>query len=181
MRIRDEITDREYQNAELKQFVNISIKHRRALLVMATGTGKTRVAISLVELLMRNSWVKNVLFLADRTALVKQAYKNFTKLLPGTFCVLSDDNKPDLTARVMFSTYQTMINYIDRDTKDFSVGRFDLIIVDEAHRSIFGKYGDIFDYFDSLLVGLTATPRSEVDRSTYQLFEQEQGRTQFRL
>ena len=85
---------------------------------------------------------------------------------------MSDDNKPDLTARVMFSTYQTMINYIDRDTKDFSVGRFDLIIVDEAHRSIFGKYGDIFDYFDSLLVGLTATPRSEVDRSTYQLFEQ---------
>ncbi|RHR37524.1 DUF4145 domain-containing protein [Parabacteroides sp. AF18-52] len=180
LRIRDEITDREYQKRGIKAVCEyFNKKHRRALLVMATGTGKTRVAISLVELLMRNNWVKNVLFLADRTALVKQAYKNFTKLLPGTYCVLSDDNKPDLAARVMFSTYQTMINYIDRDTKDFSVGRFDLIIVDEAHRSIFGKYGDIFDYFDSLLVGLTATPRSEVDRSTYQLFEQEQGEPNF--
>lgn len=142
LRIRDEITDREYQKRGIKAVCEyFNKKHRRALLVMATGTGKTRVAISLVELLMRNNWVKNVLFLADRTVLVKQAYKNFTKLLPGTYCVLSDDNKPDLAARVMFSTYQTMINYIDRDTKDFSVGRFDLIIVDEAHRSILENMG----------------------------------------
>lgn len=180
-RIRDEITDREYQKRGIKAVCeHFNAKHRRALLVMATGTGKTRVSISLVELLMRNNWVKNVLFLADRTALVRQAHKNFVKLLPSaTYCVLSEDSKPDLNARIMFSTYQTMINYIDCDAKDFSVGRFDLIIVDEAHRSVFGKFGDIFDYFDSLLVGLTATPRSEVDRSTYQLFELEQGDPNF--
>ncbi len=152
-------------------------KHRRALLVMATGTGKTRVAISLVELLMRNNWIKNVLFLADRTALVNQAKKSFVKLLTQVpACVLSDnDSEKDFNARVMLSTYQTMINYIDKDTKDFTIGRFDLIIIDEAHRSIFGKYTAIFEYFDALLVGLTATPRSEVDRSTYELFEMEQG------
>lgn len=147
---------------------------------MATGTGKTRVAISLVELLKRNNWIKNVLFLADRTELVNQAHKNFTRLLPAeTTCVLSDKlesiKKKDLNARIMFSTYHTMINYIDSDTKDFSIGRFDLIIVDEAHRSIFGRFGAIFDYFDSLLIGLTATPREDIDRSTYQVFEMEQG------
>ena len=150
--------------------------HRRALIVMATGTGKTRVAISLVEVLKRNEWVKNVLFLADRTSLVKQAQKNFHKLLPHeTNCILSDTREPDLTARMMFSTYQTMINHVDTDDKTFTIGRFDLIIIDEAHRSIFGKYGAIFNYFDSMLLGLTATPRDEVDRSTYDIFQLEQG------
>ncbi|MCC8146297.1 MAG: DEAD/DEAH box helicase family protein [Bacteroidales bacterium] len=145
---------------------------------MATGTGKTRVAISLVELLMRNNWIKNVLFLADRTALVSQAHKNFTNLLPAvTTCILSDksDKDKDLNARIMFSTYHTMINHIDSDTKSLSTGRFDLIIVDEAHRSIFGRFRAIFDYFDSLLIGLTATPREDIDRSTYEVFEVEQG------
>ena len=145
--------------------------HRRTLLVMATGTGKTRVSISLVDVLARNGWVKNVLFLADRTALVKQAAKNYTKLLSSfPSCILSEEKEPDMSARIMFSTYQTMINYIDRDEKGFSVGRFDLIIIDEAHRSVFGKYTAIFDYFDSLLVGLTATPRNEVERNTFDLF-----------
>ncbi|HHU27267.1 MAG TPA: DEAD/DEAH box helicase family protein, partial [Bacteroidales bacterium] len=155
--------------------------HRRGLLVMATGTGKTRVSISLVDVLMRNNWVKNVLFLADRTALVKQAMRNFTKLLPHvTTSALSDKTrKPDKNARVLFSTYQTMINFIDADTKEFSVGRFDLIIIDEAHRSIFGKYMSIFNYFDAFLIGLTATPRDEVDRSTYQTFYLEQGEPNF--
>ena len=143
---------------------------------MATGTGKTRVAISLVDVLKRNDWVKNVLFLADRTSLVKQAHKNFVKLLPNeTTCVLNEGGDRDLNARITFSTYQTMINFIDTDDKPFSVGRFDLIIIDEAHRSIFGKYGAIFNYFDSMLIGLTATPRDEVDKSTYDIFEMEQG------
>lgn len=143
---------------------------------MATGTGKTRVAISLVDVLTRNGWVKNVLFLADRIPLVSQAHKNFVKLLPHmTTSILSEDKDPDTNARITFSTYQTMINYIDTDEKAFSVGRFDLIIIDEAHRSIFGKYSAIFNYFDSLLVGLTATPRDEVDRSTYETFQMEQG------
>ncbi len=181
--IKDNITNRGYQKQAITAVCeHFNKKHRKALLVMATGTGKTRVSISLVELLKRNNWIKNVLFLADRTALVSQAHKNFTKLLPQeTTCVLSDTSKKDrdMNARIMFSTYHTMVNYIDADAKDFSVGRFDLIIVDEAHRSIFGRFGSIFDYFDSLLVGLTATPREEIDRSTYEVFDAEQGEPNF--
>lgn len=173
MRIDDNITNREYQKRAIRSICDrFNANHRSTLLVMATGTGKTRVAISLVDVLMRNNWVKNVLFLADRTALVKQAAKNFAKLLPSTTtCILSENNDPDMSARVMFCTYQTMINYIDSDVKEFSIGRFDLVIIDEAHRSIFGKYYSIIDYFDSLLVGLTATPRDEVDRNTFDLFK----------
>lgn len=178
-KVKDTITDRDYQKTAIKAVCeHLNKMHRRALLVMATGTGKTRVAISLVDVLMRNNWVKNVLFLADRTSLVRQAHKNFVKLLPNTTtCVLSEtDNKDkDVNARIMFSTYQTMINYIDTDTKEFSVGRFDLVIIDEAHRSVFGKFGAIFNYFDSMLLGLTATPREDVDKSTYELLELEDG------
>ena len=175
--VKDHITDRAYQKMAIKAVCeHLNKKHRKALLVMATGTGKTRVSISLVDVLMRNGWVKNVLFLADRISLVNQAHKNFVKLLPSTTtCVLSDDGERDMNARITFSTYQTMINYIDTDEKPFSVGRFDLIIIDEAHRSIFGKYGAIFNYFDAMLVGLTATPRDEVEKSTYDIFEMEQG------
>lgn len=175
--VKDSITDRHYQKMAIKSVCeHFNKKHRRGLLVMATGTGKTRVAISLVDVLTRNGWVKNVLFLADRIPLVNQAHKNFAKLLPHmTTSILSEDKDPDTNARITFSTYQTMINYIDTDEKAFSVGRFDLVIIDEAHRSIFGKYSAIFNYFDSLLVGLTATPREEVDRSTYETFQMEQG------
>lgn len=176
--VRDHITDRYYQKMAIKAVCeHYNSKHRKGLLVMATGTGKTRVSISFVDVLMRNKWVKNVLFLADRTSLVSQAHKNFVKLLPNaTTCVLNDNNTDkDYNARIIFSTYQTMINFIDTEDKTFSVGRFDLIIIDEAHRSIFGKYGAIFNYFDSLMLGLTATPRDEVDKSTYDIFEMEQG------
>lgn len=190
--INDSITNRHYQKMAIRAICeHFNKMHRKGLLVMATGTGKTRVSISLVDVLMRNGWVKNVLFLADRTSLVSQAHKNFVKLLPNTTtCVLSDNKdsnnkgngsrkvgkvEKDLNARIIFSTYQTMINNIDTDTKPFSVGRFDLIIIDEAHRSIFGKYGAIFDYFDSMMIGLTATPREQIDRSTYEIFEMEQG------
>ena len=176
--VKDNITDRPYQKMAIKAVCeHYNSKHRKGLLVMATGTGKTRVAISFVDVLQRNGWVKNVLFLADRISLVSQAHKNFVKLLPNaTTCVLSDGNSDrDTNARIIFSTYQTMINYIDTEDKPFSVGRFDLIIIDEAHRSIFGKYGAIFNYFDALMLGLTATPRDEVDKSTYDIFEMEQG------
>ena len=178
LKIKDSITDRAYQKTAIKKVCeHLNAMHRRALLVMATGTGKTRVAISLVDVLMRNGWVKNVLFLADRTMLVNQAHKSFVKLLPNcTTCVLSDNSSDrDPNARLMFSTYQTMINYIDTEAKEFSVGKFDLVIIDEAHRSVFGKYGAIFKYFDSFLVGLTATPRHEIERSTYDLLELEDG------
>ena len=170
--IRDEITNRNYQKMAIRSICDhLNLMHRRGLIVMATGTGKTRVAISLCEVLLRNKWVKNILFLADRTALVHQACENFTELLPDyTTCILTGARNEEKGARLMFSTYQTMINYIDAEDKEFSVGRFDLIILDEAHRSIFGKYTAIFDYFDSFLVGLTATPRDEVERSTFELF-----------
>lgn len=176
--VKEYITDREYQKRAIHSICDHFNKmYRRGLLVMATGSGKTRVAISLCDVLLRNKWAKNILFLADRTALVSQAQKNFAKLLPEqTTSILNDhknrgkDGRPDMDARITFSTYQTMIGYIDADKKDFSVGRFDLIIIDEAHRSVFGKYTAILDYFDALMVGLTATPREDVDRSTYELF-----------
>ena len=182
--VKDSITDRHYQKMAIKAVCeHYNKKHRKALLVMATGTGKTRVSISLVDVLMRNDWVKNVLFLADRTSLVSQAHKNYVKLLPNaTTCVLNDkdnEKKKDINARIVFSTYQTMINYIDTDEKLYSVGHFDLIIIDEAHRSIFGKYGAVFNYFDAMLVGLTATPREDVDRSTYEIFQMEEGEPNF--
>lgn len=171
--VKDYITDREYQKRAIHSICDHFNKmHRRGLLVMATGSGKTRVAISLCDVLIRNKWAKNILFLADRTALVSQAQKNFAKLLPDqTTSILNDPKDRNVNARITFSTYQTMIGYLDADKKNFSIGRFDLIIIDEAHRSVFGKYTAILDYFDALMVGLTATPRDDVDRSTYELFE----------
>lgn len=175
--ISDEITGRPYQKIAITKICEwFNSKHRRGLLVMATGTGKTRVAISLVDILARNKKIKNVLFLADRTALVNQAKRNFARLLPNmSICELSSSEEKDYTARLMFCTYQTMINYIDAEDKRFSTGRFDLIIIDEAHRSIFNRYGSIFKYLDSLLVGLTATPKEEVDANTFHIFGCEAG------
>ena len=175
--IKEEITDRPYRQTAIKRIVEwFNAKHRRGLLVLATGTGKTRVSISLCDILMRNDWVKTVLFLADRTALVGQAHSAYEALLPSvSMSVLSEEKAPDMQARILFSTYQTMINYLDREDKAFSVGRFDLIIIDEAHRSVFGRYGAVFNYFDSLLIGLTATPRDEIDRNTYDLLQLDNG------
>lgn len=154
---------------------------RKSLLVMATGTGKTRVAIELVDILTKANWVKRVLFLADRTNLASQAYKNFGKLLPGLTYSLFTGDEPDRNenARVIFSTYQTMMGLINDDVRAFSMAHFDLIIVDEAHRSIFNKYGQLFDYFDSLMLGLTATPSSDDDRNSYEFFEHADGSPDF--
>lgn len=181
--IKDEIAGRPYQKMALTRMCERFNAHqRRGLVVMATGTGKTRVSIALTDILARNGWAKNVLFLADRTSLVKQAKRNYAKLLPDmAICELSEGGNAnkDMNARLMFSTYQTMINYIDAEDKNFSTGRFDLIIVDEAHRSIFNRYASIFAYFDSLLVGFTATPRDEVGSNTYRIFDCESGEPTF--
>ena len=158
-------------------------KQRKALLVMATGSGKTRTVIALIDQLMRANWVKRVLFLADRRALVKQAHNNFKKHLPSTASAnlieKHDPRKNDhLGARVCIATYPTMMGLIDEmqnGQRKYGPGHFDLIVIDEAHRSVYRKYRAIFDYFDSLLVGLTATPRDEIDRDTYSLFELEKG------
>lgn len=176
--VQDKITNREYQLEAIKSVCETFDEgHRKALIVMATGTGKTRTAISIVDVLLDKEWVKNVLFLADRTVLVKQAKNNFTKLLPNmsTCNLLSTTDNPE-ESRIVFSTYQTMMHAIDvtknkEGNKLFTPGHFDLIIVDEAHRSIYKKYQAIFEYFDGLVVGLTATPRNDVDRNTYRFFE----------
>jgi len=172
LKINENITDRGYQKMSIRAVCDhLNGKHRRALIVMATGTGKTRTAISLCDVLLRNHWVQKILFLADRTTLVDQACDNFNKLLPNyTSCILTGSKEEERSAQLIFSTYNAMMGYIDADEKEFSIGRFDLIILDEAHRSIYNRYKAIFAYFDSLLVGLTATPREDVDKNTYDLF-----------
>lgn len=146
---------------------------------MATGSGKTRTVIELCHVLLNAGWIKNILFLADRNSLVTQAKRNFVNLLPDLSCTNLCDDKDNYNAHCVFSTYQTMINVID-EAKDesgkvFSCGHFDLVICDEAHRSIYNKYLDIFNYFDAPLVGLTATPKDEIDKNTYSVFELESG------
>lgn len=180
--INDAISGRYYQKEAIKSVCNAfdSENRRKALLVMATGSGKTRTVISLVDVLIRHGWVKNVLFLADRNSLVTQAKRAFVNLLPNLSVVNLCEDKENFNARGVFSTYQTMMNCID-STRDenggrlYTVGHFDLIICDEAHRSIYNKYRDIFNYFDAHLVGLTATPRDEIDKNTYGIFELENG------
>jgi type I restriction enzyme, R subunit len=174
------IAGRSYQLEALRRITETfdDRNARKALLVMATGTGKTRVAISLVDLLMRGNWVKRVLFLADRTALLTQAYRNFKTHLPTVTPVnLIEDKKTIDSANVVLSTFPTMFNCINHNGTEiqFSPGHFDLVVVDEAHRGIYQKYRILFEYFDSLLVGLTATPRSEVHRDTYRVFDLEAG------
>jgi type I restriction enzyme, R subunit len=152
-------------------------KQRKSLLVMATGSGKTRTVIALIDLLMQNNWAKRVLFLADRVALVNQAVNAFKAHLPDAPPVNLVTEK-ETEGRVYVSTYPTMMGLID-EAKDgqrrFGVGHFDLIVIDEAHRSVYQRYRAIFNYFDSLLVGLTATPKDEIDHNTYGLFELETG------
>lgn len=181
--------DRPYQKEAIRRICDTFTEGtRKSLLVMATGTGKTRTAIALVDLLKCANWTQRVLFLADRKALLTQAYRAFQSNLSTVTPANLLDKKEIEGANVILSTYKTMLNAINRrksvtgadaeekpEEKTFGVGYFDLIIVDEAHRSIYKKYGEIFDYFDALLVGLTATPRSEVDRDTYRIFELQQG------
>lgn len=148
--------------------------HRAALLVLATGTGKTRISIAISKLLLEANWAKRILFLADRKSLVSQARNNFVKLMPEHSCVNLLKEKDNIEARIAFSTYPTMMGLIDgskeKDKRFYGVGHFDLIIIDEAHRSIYKKYQAIFDYFDALFLGLTATPKNSIDKNTYSIF-----------
>ncbi|MGE3343954.1 MAG: DEAD/DEAH box helicase family protein [Vicinamibacterales bacterium] len=177
--VNEAIVERYYQTRAVRRVAeSFEQDHdRKALLVMATGAGKTRTVIALCDLLMRCNWAKRVLFLADRVALVNQAVNAFKRHLPDSSPVNLVTEK-DTEGRVFVSTYPTMMGLID-ETRDgqrrFGVGHFDLIVIDEAHRSVFQKYRAIFSYFDSLLVGLTATPKDEVDRNTYSLFDLEKG------
>ena len=175
------IAGRYYQEGAIKAVCDsFDRKNRRkALLVMATGSGKTRTVIALCDVLLQHGWVKNILFLADRNSLVTQAKRSFVNLLPDLSVTNLCEEKDNFSAHCVFSTYQTMMNCIDaaRDEqgKLFTCGHFDLVICDEAHRSIYNKYRDIFNYFDAPLVGLTATPKDEIDKNTYEVFELESG------
>ena len=180
--ISDKITNRPYQKEAVTAVCDaISKKHRKMLIVQATGSGKTRVSISIVDVLRRHNYVKNILFLADRTALVKQAKNSYSQLLEDLTCCNLLDNKEDPeSSRMIFSTYPTMMNAIDEKKnkngeKLFSPGHFDLIICDEVHRSIYRKYQEIFEYFDAMLLGMTATPKDEIDKNTYGVFDLERG------
>lgn len=184
--INDDITNRYYQKIAIQNVVqkltqDVSGKmrgaSRSALLVMATGTGKTRTAISFVDIMVRSNWAKRVLFLADRNALVTQAKRSFEKLLPNLSSIDLTKENEDKNTRLVFSTYPTIMNKIDgiksQDERFYTIGHFDLIIVDEAHRSVYQKYRAIFEYFDSILLGLTATPKDDTDHDTYDLFDEE--------
>lgn len=177
----ENIAGRYYQKGAVKAVCDaFDVKNRRkALLVMATGSGKTRTVIALCDILLKRGWVKNILFLADRNSLVTQAKRSFVNLLPDLSVTNLCEEKDNYSAHCVFSTYQTMYNVIDKAKDDygklFTSGHFDLMICDEAHRSIYNKYKDIFNYFDAPLVGLTATPKDEIDKNTYEVFELESG------
>ncbi len=184
-KVNTNIVERQYQLEAIQRvsehFVldapngDLSGKARKSLLVMATGTGKTRVSIAIVDMLTKSNWAKRVLFLADRNALVTQAKNAFSQHLPNLSSIDLTREKEDNGTRLVFSTYPTIMNKIDgmrqKETRFYGVGHFDLIIIDEAHRSVYQKYKAIFDYFDSLLIGLTATPKKDIDHNTYSLFE----------
>lgn len=173
----ENIAGRYYQENAIKAVCNTfdARNRRKALLVMTTGSGKTRTVIALCKVLLEHGWVKNILFLADRNSLVTQAKRSFVNLLPELSVTNLCEERDNTTAHCVFSTYQTMMNCIDAiedaEGKLFTVGHFDLVICDEAHRSIYNKYRDIFTYFDAPLVGLTATPKDEIDKNTYALFD----------
>ena len=175
------IAGRYYQEGAVKAVCDSfgNKNRRKVLLVMATGSGKTRTVISLCDVLLQHGWVKNILFLADRNSLVTQAKRSFVNLLPDLSVTNLCEEKDNYQAHCVFSTYQTMMNCIDsvkdEEGKLFTCGHFDLVICDEAHRSIYNKYKDIFTYFDAPLVGLTATPKDEIDKNTYNIFELENG------
>lgn len=175
------IAGRYYQEAAIKAVCNAFDRknRRKALLVMATGSGKTRTVIELCHVLLDAGWIKNILFLADRITLVRQAKRAFQTNYPNLSLTNLCEDKENYNAHCVFSTYQTMMNCIDsvkdEDRKLFTCGHFDLVVCDEAHRSIYNKYKNIFTYFDAPLVGLTATPKNDIDKNTYERFDLEQG------
>lgn len=177
------IVERTYQHEAIRRVCeHLEAGHRRALVVMATGTGKTRTTVALVDLLIRAERARRVLFLADRRPLIRQARRAFKTFLPRCTTVdLLED--PGAEGHVYLCTYHTMLNLVDdldeHGRRRFGPGFFDLVVADEAHRSVYKKFGDLFDWFDGPLLGLTATPRDEIHRDTWKRFELEQGTPTF--
>ena len=191
-KVNTEIVERPYQLLAIQrvaetltttQQLRLKGKNRKALLVMATGSGKTRTAAAMVDMFTKCNWAKRILFLADRNALVTQAKNAFKEYLPHLSAIDLTKEKEDNGTRVVFSTYPTIMNKIDNlkneDERFYGIGHFDVIIIDEAHRSVYQKYQAIFSYFDSILIGLTATPKKDIDKNTYSLFEIEDDNPTF--
>lgn len=181
IQVNKDIAGRYYQEAAIKAVCDAFDRRnrRKALLVMATGSGKTRTVIGLVDVLLQKGWIKNILFLADRNSLVTQAKRSFNNMLKDLSNTNLVEDKDNYNAHAVFSTYPTMMGCIDsvkdEGKKLYTCGHFDLIICDEAHRSIYNKYRDIFNYFDAPIVGLTATPKDEIDKNTYEIFGLDHG------
>lgn len=171
------IAGRDYQIAAIRSVMEaIEKRKKKFLLVMATGTGKTRTCIALVDALMRAGWAERVLFLVDRIALRDQTLDAFKEHLP------NEPRWPKIgeksmakNRRIYVSTYPTMLNVIRDEENSLSPHFFDLIVVDESHRSIYNTYGEILDYFNTITLGLTATPTDVIDHNTFKLFECEEG------
>lgn len=170
--IDSKICGRPYQIEAIRRVLEtFTRRHRKALLVMATGTGKTRVAVGLIDVLMRCNWVKRVLFLADRNELLKQARDAFKEHLPNATWVRITRNDRPNNKRVYLATYPAMHGLYPT----ISPGFFDMVVADESHRSIYKRYKEILDHFDAYQLGLTATPVEYIDRNTFRLFETETG------
>lgn len=175
--INTKIAGRNYQIGAIRAVMeSVKNRKRKFLLVMATGTGKTRVCIALVDALMRAGWAERVLFLVDRIALQNQTLDSFKEYLPNEPRWPKQGEKEIATdRRIYVSTYPTMLNVIRNEEKSLSPHFFDLIVVDESHRSIYNTYQEILDYFNTITLGLTATPTDVIDHNTFQLFECEDG------
>jgi len=175
--INTDITDRAYQQEAIRRVCEaFEGGKRKALLVMATGTGKTRVAMSLVDIFLRTNQARRILFVADRDALVKQAEtEGFHDHIPDEPLTRIYTHKIDKTNRLYVVTLQTLSRCFQR----FTSGFFDLIIFDEVHRSIFNKWNEVLHYFDARMIGLTATPAGFIDRNTFLEFDCHDGRPTF--
>ena len=175
--INTNIVGRPYQIQAIRSVLErVGKKHRKFLLVMATGTGKTRTCMGLLDVLMRSNWTQKVLFLVDRIALKEQALDTFKEYLPNApIWPKTGETNFIHNRRIYCTTYPTMLNLIQQDICPLSPHYFDMIIADESHRSIYNIYKNIFDYFDAIQLGLTATPKNAIDHNTFELFNCEDG------
>ncbi len=175
--INTKIAGRNYQIASIRAVMEaVEKRKRKFLLVMATGTGKTRTCIALVDALMRAGWVERVLFLVDRIALRDQTLDAFKEHLPNEPRWPKQGEREIATdRRIYVSTYPTMLNVIRDENRSLNPHFFDFIVVDESHRSIYNTYQEVLDYFNTITLGLTATPTDVIDHNTFQLFECEDG------
>ncbi len=175
--INTDIAGRPYQIQAIRSVLErVESKHRKFLLVMATGTGKTRTCMGLLDVLMRTNWVQKVLFLVDRIALREQALETFKDHLPNApIWPKTGEVKFASDRRIYCATYPTMLNLIQQEDCPLNPHYFDMIVADESHRSIYNVYKNIFDYFDAVQLGLTATPKDVIEHNTFQLFDCEDG------